>query len=90
MKPLLACFGLWAWPQPIMSKYTKFISAGYKAVQSVFPDIKIIVPVLTGWDNSSFRWNLGGLIVNSVSFDIIIMSLFPSHVAAFWASANQQ
>ncbi|MBK8089984.1 MAG: glycosyl hydrolase 53 family protein [Chitinophagaceae bacterium] len=73
-----------------MSNYAQLVNAGYDAVKAVFASAKVIVHVSNGWDNSLFRWNIGGLISNGAKFDVIGMSLYPSYVAAGWGSANQQ
>jgi arabinogalactan endo-1,4-beta-galactosidase len=73
-----------------MNNYAQLVNAGYDAVKAVFATAKVIVHVSNGWDNSLFRWNIGGLIDNGAKFDMIGMSLYPSYVAAGWASANQQ
>ncbi len=82
------------WPEgrasTSMSNYAQLVNAGYDAVKAVFATAKVIVHVSNGWDNSLFRWNIGGLIDNGAKFDVIGMSLYPSYVAAGWASANQQ
>ena len=82
------------WPEgrasTSMSNYAQLVNAGYDAVKAVFASAKVIVHVSNGWDNSLFRWNIGGLISNGAKFDVIGMSLYPSYVAAGWASANQQ
>ncbi len=73
-----------------MANYAQLVTAGYDAIKAVFPTAKVIAHVSNGWDNSLFRWNIGGLISNGAKFDVIGMSLYPSYVAAGWASANQQ
>jgi arabinogalactan endo-1,4-beta-galactosidase len=73
-----------------MSNYAQFINAGYDAVKAVFPSAKVIVHVSDGWNNSLYRWNIGGLISNGAKFDVIGMSMYPSYVAGGWTSANQQ
>mgnify|MGYP001226715606 CR=1 FL=1 len=82
------------WPEgrasTSMSNYAQLVNAGYDAVKAVFASAKVIVHVSNGWDNSLFRWNIGGLISNGAKFDVIGMSLYPTYVAAGWASANQQ
>ena len=82
------------WPEgrasTSMSNYAQLVNAGYDAVKAVFASAKVIVHVSNGWDNSLFRWNIGGLINNGAKFDVIGMSLYPSYVAGGWASANQQ
>jgi arabinogalactan endo-1,4-beta-galactosidase len=64
-----------------MSNYAQLVNAGYDAVKAVFASAKVIVHVSNGWDNSLFRWNIGGLISNGAKFDVIGMSLYPSYVA---------
>lgn len=73
-----------------MSNYAQLVNAGYEAVKAVFASAKVIVHVSNGWDNSLFRWNIGGLLNNGAKFDVIGMSLYPSYVSTGWASANQQ
>ena len=72
-----------------MGNYAQLVNAGYDAVKAVFASAKVIVHVSNGWDNSLFRWNIGGLISNGAKFDVIGMSLYPSYVAGGWTSANQ-
>ncbi len=73
-----------------MSNYAQLVNAGYNAAKAVFASAKVIVHVSNGWDNSLFRWNIGGLISNGAKFDVIGMSLYPSYVAGGWPIANQQ
>lgn len=73
-----------------MANYAQLVNSGYDAVKLVFPQAKVIVHVSNGWDNGLFTWNIGGLVSNGAKFDVIGMSLYPSYVAAGWASANQQ
>lgn len=71
-----------------MANYAQLVLTGYNAVKAVFPSAKVIVHVSNGWDNSLFRWNIGGLIANGAKFDVIGMSLYPS--VSDWATTNQQ
>lgn len=73
-----------------MANYAQLVNAGYDAVKAVFPSAKVIVHVSNGYDNSLFRWNIGGLVSNGAKFDVIGMSLYPSFVAGGWAVANAQ
>jgi len=73
-----------------MNNYALLVNAGYDAVKAVFASAKVIVHIANGWDNGLFQWNIGGLISNGAKFDMIGLSLYPSYVAAGWASANQQ
>jgi arabinogalactan endo-1,4-beta-galactosidase len=73
-----------------MANYAQLVTSGYNAVKAVFPSAKVIVHVSNGWDNSLFKWNIGGLIDNGAKFDVIGMSLYPSYVAGGWANANRQ
>ncbi len=86
--------GMLCWPEgkasTNMNNYAQLVNAGYDAVKAVFASTKVIVHVSNGWDNALFLWNIGGLIDNGAKFDVIGMSLYPSYVAAGWASANQQ
>lgn len=80
------------WPEgkasTSMTAYAQFVTAGHDAVKAVFPAAKVIVHVSNGWDNSLFRWNIGGLVSNGAKFDVIGMSLYPS--PAGWATKNAQ
>lgn len=60
-----------------MANYAQFVTSGNNAAHTVFPDIITIVHVSNGYDNSLFRWNIGGLINNGAQFDAIGMSLYP-------------
>lgn len=73
-----------------MANYAQFVNAGYDAVKAVFPNAKVIVHVSNGWDNSLFRWNIGGLVSNGAKFDVIGMSLYPNFVQGGWQTANPQ
>lgn len=73
-----------------MQNYAQLVNAGYDAVKAVFPSTKVIVHVSNGWDNSLFRWNIGGLAEHGARFDIIGMSLYPSLVPGGWKAANEQ
>lgn len=71
-----------------MANYAQLVNAGYDAVKAVFPSAKVIVHVSNGWDNSLFRWNIGGLVSNGAKFDVIGMSMYPT--AANWSTYNTQ
>ena len=73
-----------------MANYAGLVTAGYDAVKSVFPNAKVIVHVSNGYENSLFRWNIGGLVSNGAKFDVIGMSLYPSFVPGGWPVANPQ
>ena len=55
----------------------------------MFPNAKVIVHVSNGYDNSLFRWNIGGLVSNGAHFDIIAMSMYPD-TPAEWSTYAQQ
>jgi arabinogalactan endo-1,4-beta-galactosidase len=63
------------------ANYAKFLNAGANAVKNFNSNIKTILHIASGDNNSLFRWNIDGLINNgfqSNKFDIIGMSLYPS------------
>jgi len=72
-----------------MKNYAELVTTGYNAVKSVFPSAKVIVHVSNGWDNTLFRWNIGGLVNAAAKFDVVGLSLYPSYYASGWAVANQ-
>ncbi len=72
-----------------MGNYAKFVSSGYKAVKSLFPQTKVIVHVSNGYDNALFRWNIGGLLQQGAQFDVIGMSMYPENTEAWKAYADQ-
>jgi arabinogalactan endo-1,4-beta-galactosidase len=71
-----------------MANFASFISTGYDASKSVFPDAKIIVHVSNGWNNSLFRWIFDGLKSNGAKWDIIGMSLYPIYGTGGWQNVN--
>jgi arabinogalactan endo-1,4-beta-galactosidase len=73
-----------------MANYAQLITAGNDAVKAVFPSAKVIAHVSNGYDNTLFKWNIGGLVANGAKFDVIGMSLYPSYVSGGWANANPQ
>ena len=72
-----------------MANYALFVESGYQSVKNVFPNAKVIVHVSNGYDNSLFRWNIGGLVSNGAHFDIIAMSMYPD-TPAEWSTYAQQ
>jgi len=71
-----------------MANYANFITHGHNAAKAVFPSIIIIVHVANGYDNTLFRWNIGGLLSNGAKFDAIGMSLYPE--PGNWQTLNNQ
>lgn len=71
-----------------MKNYAWLVNTGNNAVKSVSSSTKTIVHLANGYDNSLFKWNIGGLIANGATFDIIGMSLYPS--ASDWSSKVTQ
>ncbi|WP_419876394.1 glycoside hydrolase family 53 protein [Candidatus Pristimantibacillus sp. PTI5] len=71
-----------------MKNYAWLINTGNNAVKSVSTGTKTIVHLANGYDNSVFVWNIGGLIANGATFDIIGMSLYPS--STDWSSKVTQ
>jgi arabinogalactan endo-1,4-beta-galactosidase len=71
-----------------MANFAGLIQSGYNAVKFINKDVKVIVHISNGYDNSLFRWIFDGLTSNNTSYDIIGMSLYPS--ASNWQSLNSQ
>jgi arabinogalactan endo-1,4-beta-galactosidase len=61
-----------------MRNYAWLINTGHNAVKSVSSSTKTIVHLSNAYDNALYVWNIGGLISNGATFDIIGMSLYPS------------
>jgi arabinogalactan endo-1,4-beta-galactosidase len=71
-----------------MKNYAWLVNSGNNAVKSISSGTKTIVHVSNGYDNSLFVWNIGGLISNGASFDMIGMSLYPT--ASDWSTKVTQ
>lgn len=71
-----------------MANYAALEKKGYDAIKAADANIKVIVHLSNGFDNSLYRWNLDGLKNNGGKWDVIGMSLFPS--VANWATLNSQ
>jgi arabinogalactan endo-1,4-beta-galactosidase len=71
-----------------MANFALLINAGYKAVKEIDSNIKVIVHLANGYDNSVFRWMFDGLTTNKTNYDIIGMSLYPA--TSEWQTPNQQ
>lgn len=71
-----------------MRNYAWLVNTGNNAVKSISSSTKTIVHLANGYDNSVFVWNIGGLIANGATFDIIGMSLYPS--ASDWQTKVTQ
>ena len=71
-----------------MHQFATLINAGYQAVKSVNDSAKVIVHISNGFDNNLFRWVFDGLTANSVQFDVIGMSLYPS--PSNWQTLDEQ
>lgn len=71
-----------------MKNYAWLVNTGNNAVKSVSSSTKTIVHLANGYDNATFVWNIGGLISNGATFDIIGMSLYPS--TSDWSSKVTQ
>lgn len=67
-----------------MSNYAKLTNSGYDAAKAVFPEVKVIVHLHNGYDNSLFRWLFDGLKNNGAKYDMIGMSLYPAWSADNW------
>lgn len=66
-----------------ISNLASFISAGYDAVKSVFPQTKVIVHLSSGEDNAKYRWFFDALKENGGKWDVIGMSVYP-----YWYSPS--
>jgi len=73
-----------------MANFAALVEAGYKAVKSVSTNIKVIVHVSNGFDNSLFEWVFDGLKSNGAQWDIIGMSLYPSFSSTDWSATDSQ
>jgi len=71
-----------------MQNYAWLVNTGNNAVKSISSATKTIVHLSNGYDNSLFVWNIGGLIANGATFDIIGMSLYPT--SADWSTKVTQ
>jgi arabinogalactan endo-1,4-beta-galactosidase len=71
-----------------MANFAALIQSGYNAVKSIDSNIKVIVHISNGYDNSLFRWIFDGLKANNTSYDVIGMSLYPT--ASNWQNLNFQ
>lgn len=71
-----------------MNQFAALIQSGYTAVKSFNTNIKVIVHVSNGYNNSLFRWLFDGLHANGAQWDIIGMSLYPD--STNWPTYNTQ
>lgn len=71
-----------------MNNFALLINAGYNAVKAVNTNIKVIVHISNGYDNSLYRWIFDGLQNNGAKWDVIGMSLYPD--ATNWSTLNAQ
>ncbi|NOT51757.1 MAG: cellulase family glycosylhydrolase [Chitinophagaceae bacterium] len=71
-----------------MANFAALVNKGYDAVKAVDNNIKVIIHISNGHDNSLFRWILDGLKSNGGKWDITGMSLYPD--PANWATMNAQ
>jgi len=69
-----------------MAQFAALINKGYDAVKATDNNIKVIVHLSNGYDNSLYRWLFDGLKNNGARWDIIGMSLYPD--PADWAAKN--
>jgi arabinogalactan endo-1,4-beta-galactosidase len=61
-----------------MANFAALVESGYQAVKSVNQNIKVIVHISNGFNNSLFRYIFDGLKANNAQWDIIGMSLYPT------------
>lgn len=71
-----------------MNNFAQLVIAGYNAVKAVDNNIKVIVHVSNGYNNSLFRYLFDGLKNNGAKWDVIGMSLYPS--SSNWNSYSNQ
>lgn len=71
-----------------MANFAALVNKGYDAVKAVDANIKVIVHISNGHDNSLFRWIFDGLKNNGGKWDIIGMSLYPE--VSTWSTMNTQ
>lgn len=71
-----------------MANFAALVNKGYDAVKAVDANIKVIVHISNGHDNSLFRWIFDGLKNNGGKWDIIGMSLYPE--VSTWSATNTQ
>lgn len=71
-----------------MKNYAWLINTGHNAVKSVSSSTKTIVHLANGFDNTTTRWNIGGLVSNGANFDIVAISLYPS--TSDWQTKDTQ
>ncbi len=62
---------------PNQKNFADFITTGYDAVKSVFPNAKVIVHIDNGYDSELFRWIFDLLTSYNAKYDVIGMSLYP-------------
>lgn len=60
-----------------MSNLSKLINSGYNAVKKSDENIKVVIHVSNGADNSLYRWFFDGLKNNNVKYDVIGISYYP-------------
>ncbi|MCD8207636.1 MAG: arabinogalactan endo-1,4-beta-galactosidase [Bacteroidales bacterium] len=68
--------------------FADFITTGYEAVKSVFPDAKVIVHLDGGDNYENFKWIFDILKTYSAKYDVIGMSLYPE--TDNWQSLTSQ
>lgn len=71
-----------------MANFAALVNKGYDAVKAVDANIKVIVHISNGHDNSLFRWIFDGLKNNGGKWDVIGMSLYPE--VSNWSTMNTQ
>lgn len=71
-----------------MTNFAGLVQSGYSAVKSIDSNIKVMVHISNGYDNSLFRWIFDGLKANNTPYDVIGMSLYPS--ANNWQTYDTQ
>lgn len=61
------------------ANFASYFNAGRNAVKSVYPDAKVILHVSNAWNTEVLNWFFGLMRDNSVYYDMIGLSLYPSY-----------
>jgi arabinogalactan endo-1,4-beta-galactosidase len=69
-----------------MQYFSYMVTSGHNAAKSIFPNVKTVVHLSNGNDNTLFRWMFDGLKANGASYDVIGMSLYPE--TTNWKALN--
>ncbi len=62
-----------------MGHFVKYFDAGREAVKAVYPDAKVILHLDNGWNLGTLNWFLTMAKGQSLQYDILGLSLYPSY-----------